>query len=463
MTRLSLSASLAALLVPALLALTALLGASGCAKADPPSAAPETKPVAGRASSATQRLLVGKEAFGSWKDDAPGVRRLIRPQDLPPPYDTPSVDNGPNVVARPEGAWPKAPEGFTVGLFATGLDNPRVITTAPNGDLFVAESGPGRIRLLRDADGDGKPELNTIYATGLKQPFGIAFYPNGARPKYVYIANTDAVVRFPYANGDTKAPGDPQVIVPDLPGGGRLRGGGHWTRDIVFSKDNKKMWVSVGSRTNVDVESNQRASIHEYNPDGTGYRIYAWGVRNAVGLAVHPQTGALWCSTNERDGLGDDLVPDYISRVVENGFYGWPWFYIGPNEDPRHKGERPDLKGKITVPDVLIQPHSASLDLAFYTGNRFPKEYRNNAFASEHGSWNRGRRTGYKVIRVPNNKGVPPGEYVDFVTGFVTEDGVVWGRPVGVTMAKDGSLMITDDGSNSVWRVSYTGKSPAKP
>jgi glucose/arabinose dehydrogenase len=440
----------------------ALAGSSGCVHAArQTSPAPRPVKTVAQTEEKPGKLLVGKEAYGSWLDDAPGVRRLLRPQDMPPPFATPSVDNGPHLEPRPEGAWPIAPKGFKVEQFVTGLTNPRVIVAAPNGDLFVAESEANRVRLLRDADRNGKPEVNTVFVNGLRRPFGIAFYPTGSNPQFIYIANTDSVVRIPYRNGDTKAQTEPQTVVPDLPGGGRLRGGGHWTRDLVFSKDNRRMYVSVGSRTNnADEEGDRRAAIHEYNPDGTGFRFYAKGVRNAVGLAIHPETGDLWCSTNERDGLGDDLPPEYVSRVKDGGFYGWPWYYIGSNWDPAHKGEHPELKDTVLVPDVLIQPHSASLDLVFYTGGQFPAEYRNDIFVAEHGSWNRGRRTGYKVLRVPVKNGKATGEYEDFVTGFVTRDGTVWGRPVGVATGKDGSLFITDDGSNSVWRVIYPEKPP---
>jgi len=414
---------------------------------------------AGKAAPSAPVVLTGKDALGDWTTDAPGVRRKITTADMPPPFATPSVDNGPQMVSQPAGAMPKVPAGFVVEKFATGLNNPREIVTAPNGDLFIAESGPGDVRLLRDADGDGKPEVNTVFATGLRKPFGITFYPNGANPQYVYIANTDSVVRFPYKNGDTKASGPEEMIVSDLPGGGRLRGGGHWTRDVRFSRDGGKMFVSVGSISNVyerpDLPEARRADILEFTPDGKNEKIHASGIRNAVGLAIHPQTGDLWCSVNERDGLGDHLVPDYITRVKESGFYGWPWYYIGPNQDPRHSGAHPELKDKVIVPDVLVQSHMASLCMTFYTGSQFPPEYRNDGFAAQHGSWNRARRTGYKVIRVPLKNGVPSGEYEDFMTGFVTPEGHVWGRLVGVTTAKDGSLMVTDDGSGTVWRVAY--------
>jgi glucose/arabinose dehydrogenase len=398
--------------------------------------------------------------FTDYRGEKPGVVHKITPQDLPKPYATKSVDNGAKLVPRPEGAWPQAPPGFKVEQFAVGLQNPRLIRTAPNGDLFVAESGPGRIRVLRGINGKGQADTMEIFATGLTQPFGIAFYPLGPEPKYVYVANTDSVVRFPYQNGDLKARGPQETVVASLPGGGRLRGGGHWTRDVAFSLDGKKMFVSVGSHSNVDDSDNNEAEFHradilETTPEGGDVQVYAWGIRNPVGIAVNPQTGELWTSVNERDALGDNLPPDYITHVQQGGFYGWPWYYTGGNQDPRHQGKHPELKDKVIVPDVLLQPHNASLELTFYDGNQFPAAYKGDIFAGEHGSWNKEVRTGYEVIRVPLKGGHATGEYEDFMTGFVTPDGNVWGRPVGVAVAKDGSLIVTDDGSNSIWRVSY--------
>jgi glucose/arabinose dehydrogenase len=414
------------------------------------------------ASAGQGRVLKGQGAFGDWTTDAPGVRRLIRASDLPQPYATRSVDAGTRAVPRPEAAWPKAPAGFKVEEFAAGLENPRLIRTAPNGDLFVAESQPGRVRVLRAAAGAGKAETVEVFAEGLRRPFGIAFYPPGNNPTHVYVANTDSVVRFPYRAGDLKARAPAEVVVANLPGGGQLRGGGHWTRDVAFSLDGRRMFVSVGSLTNVwenpSANEERRATILEFKPDGTGERLFASGIRNAVGIAVHPRTGELWASVNERDGLGDDLVPDYITRVRDGGFYGWPWFYLGANQDPRHPGARPELRSKVIAPDVLLQSHSASLEMVFYTGRQFPRGYEGDAFAALHGSWNRAKRTGYKVVRVPLRNGVPTGEYEDFLTGFVTEGGEVWGRPVGVAVARDGALFVSDDGSNAVWRVSYAGR-----
>jgi glucose/arabinose dehydrogenase len=409
----------------------------------------------------SSRTLTGADALGDWTTDAPGVRRKVTIADMAKPFETPSANNFPRVIPRPQGAWPKAPEGFEVTEYANKLTEPRVIVRAPNGDLFLAESRGNRIRVLRDADGDGKPEVNQVFATGLSRPFGIAFYPVGPDPKYVYVGNTDSVVRFPYQNGDTKVSGEKETIVRDIPSGNeRVGGGGHWTRDLEFSADGKTLYVSVGSRSDVgdDARENRRARILAFDPDGKNERVFAHGIRNPVGLATHPQTKQLWTSVNERDGLGDHLPPDYITHVEEGGFYGWPWFYIGPNQDPRYKGKHPELKDKVIVPDVLLQSHMASIDMTFYDGSQFPKEYLYDAFAAEHGSWNRARRTGYKVIRVPMRDGKATGEFEDFLVGFVTKEGNVWGRPAGVAVAKDGALMVTDDASGTVWRVAYTGK-----
>ncbi|MGC1871384.1 MAG: PQQ-dependent sugar dehydrogenase [Acidobacteriaceae bacterium] len=408
---------------------------------------------------ATLQAPPPKPPFTDFRYEKPGTIRKITVKDLPPPYATHSAGNGPTIVPRPEGVWPQAPKDFKVGLYATGLDNPRLIRTAPNGDFFVAETDKGQIMIFRGITADGKPRTTSIFASGLNEPFGIAFYPPGPNPKWLYIGNTNAVVRFPYKNGDLAATGPAQHIA-NLPANGR----GHTTRDIRFSPDGKTMFVSVGSGSNVNdpdtrPEEKDRADILAFNPDGTHMRIYAYGIRNPVGLAIDPKTGELWCSVNERDALGDNLVPDYITHVQKGGFYGWPWWYIGGHQDPRLAGKHPELKDKAIVPDVLLQPHNASLEMTFYEGKQFPKEYDGDIFAAEHGSWNRAIRAGYEVIRVPlHQTGHATGEYEDFLTGFVLPDGNAWGRPVGVTVAHDGSLLVTDDGSNSIWRITYTGK-----
>lgn len=409
------------------------------------------------------KTITGQAAFTDYSQEHPGVRRMITVADLPAPNPAEAVDNGASMVPRPEDAWPQAPKGFKVELYAQDFKEPRLILTAPNGDIFLADSAAGEVKVLRGVTADGKVETTETFASGLDHPFGIAFYPNGANPQWVYVANTTSVVRFPYKEGDLKATAAPETIVPVLPGYAQLRGGGHWTRDVVFSKDGKRMFISVGSGSNVDDPDTHpkefhRANVLEYTPEGKFVKIYASGIRNCVGEAINPTTGQLWCSTNERDSLGNNLVPDYITHVEEDGFYGWPWFYIGGHQDPRLMGTHPELKSKVIVPDVLLQPHFASLEMNFYTGKQFPAAYDGDAFAAEHGSWNRAKRSGYEVIRIPMKNGHATGEYEDFLTGFVTPEGKVWGRPVGVTVAKDGSLFVSDDGTKSIWHVIYTGK-----
>jgi hypothetical protein len=417
-----------------------------------------------------------------WQREAPGISHHFTVADLPPPFATRSAGNGPQVVPQPDGAMPSVLPGFTVKKFAEGLHNPRLLRTAPNGDIFIAETARGRIQVLRTADGADAPTVNQVFAEGLDRPFGISFYPPGKHPKWIYVGNNNSVVRFPYHNGDLQASGPPEVIIPKLAD----TTGGHTTRDVVFSRDGKRMFVSVGSGSNIAEEMEKktpeeikaweaehglgatwgpewnRADILVTDPLGhEPLHPYATGIRNGVGMAINPETGDLWVSTNERDALGDNLVPDYVTRVKEGGFYGWPWYYMGNFEDPRHAGERPDLAGKAIVPDVLEQSHSASLEMTFYTATggvaAFPADYQGDAFAALHGSWNRTTRTGYKIIRIRVDHGVPTGEYDDFMTGFVVDDFSVWGRPVGVTVAHDGALLVTDDGGSVVWRVAYTG------
>ncbi len=409
-----------------------------------------------------RQVLTGQNAFTDYTKESPGTFRKLTVTDLPAPYATKGVDAGSDMIPRPNDAWPKVPAGFKVSMYTTGIDRPRLIRTAPNGDLFVALSESSKIMVFHGINADGKPEKTETYTTDVTMPFGIRFYPAGPNPKWIYIGNTDSVVRFPYKNGDMKASGKPEKLA-DLPGGGRLRGGGHWTRDIVFSKDGSKMLVSVGSHSNVDDVDNNPAEFHradvlEFTPEGKFLKVYASGIRNCVGEAVNPVTGQLWCSTNERDMLGDNLVPDYITHVQEGGFYGWPWYYMGSNQDPRHAGKHPELKGKILVPDVLLQPHFASLEMTFYEGSDFPSEYKGDIFAAEHGSWNKAVRAGYELIRVPVKDGKAEGDYEDFMTGFITPEGKVWGRPVGVTMANDGTLFVTDDGSGSIWHIARDSK-----
>jgi glucose/arabinose dehydrogenase len=411
------------------------------------------------------------QRYGDWQQDAPGVVHRITPADLPAPYASRFASNGPHVVPRPQGAMPAVPAGFTAQIFASGLNTPRTIRAAPNGDIFVAETGAERVRVFRPGPDPSRAPQSSVFASGLTLPYGIAFYPPGPDPKYLYLAETNRLLRYPYHTGDLSAAGSAETVLADLPDGG------HWTRDVVVAPDGRHLFVSVGSLSNVadglgplsptalaswETQQGQgaawgseagRADVLVLEPDGTGRRIYATGLRNCSGEAISP-SGTLWCATNERDGLGDDLPPDYVTSVREGGFYGWPWFYIGDHQDPRHPEQRPDLRDKVTIPDVLLQPHSAPLGITFYTGSMFPADYRGDAFVALHGSWNRALRTGYKVVRIRFADGRPTGSYEDFLTGFVTREGNVWGRPVGVGVAKDGALLVSEDANGTIWRIS---------
>jgi glucose/arabinose dehydrogenase len=400
-------------------------------------------------------VMTGSKAFTNTASLSPGLARKITAQDLPQPM-LPAGRGGGfgRGATRPESAIPKAPAGFKVDIYVgSGLTVPRQMRRAPNGDIFVADTGGGAVRIFRGITADGKAGESSLYAS-LPAAFGINFYPPGPNPQWVYVSNTSTLVRYAYKNGDLKATGEPEKLITDIPAGG-----GHSTRDIVFSKDGKSLFLAVGSASNNsdnDAEFH-RANILEYTPEGKFVGIYASGIRNPVGLAINPETGELWTSINERDNLGDNLVPDYVTHVQRGGFYGWPWFYIGGNQDPAHPGKHPELKDKVIVPDVLIQAHSASLGMTFYDGKMFPPEYTGDAFAAEHGSWNHSQGSGREVIRIPIEKGRATGVYQDFLTGFTT-DGTAWGRPVGVVVAADGSLLVSDDGARVIWRVSYTGK-----
>ena len=365
---------------------------------------------------------------------------------LAEPFATPSVRNAAGVIPKPDRAQLQAPSGFSISVYAEDLQQPRMMLLAPNGDLFVAQSRPGSVVVLRDTNNDGKPDTRSIYAQGLQGVFGMAFHDG-----YLYLGRTDSIVRYKYQPGDTQAKGMPEKLL-DLPTGG------HSTRNLIFSRDGKKMYVAVGSQSNKSAgEDPQRAAINEYNPDGTGHRVFASGLRNPVGLALQPGTDVLWTAVNERDTLGDDLVPDYTTSVKDGGFYGWPYSYIGSHPDPEHVGKMPDLVKRAIVPDVLIPAHSASLGIAFYTGTQFPQRYRNGLFIGLHGSWNRSKLAGYRVAFVPFQNG-KPGPIEDFVTGWIVDGGnpgTTWGRPVGVLVDRDGSLLVADDVGNKIWRVSY--------
>jgi glucose/arabinose dehydrogenase len=418
------------------------------------------------ATASADSVRTGAAAFGDWHGDAPGVARHITPDALPAPFASRSAARSPSVIVRPAGAAPRVPPGFEAALFASGLDQPRTLRTAPNGDIFVAESGAGQIRVLHTADGGAKPVSTTIFAADLNMPFGIEFWPPGPSPRFVYIGETNRVVRYPYQSGDKQARGPAQVVVRNLPEGG------HWTRDVVFSADGARMFVAVGSAGNLDRDltgpppaglplgaawgdNENRADVLAFMPDGGVPQVFATGLRNCSAEAIQPAGGALWCVVNERDGLGDNLPPDYATRVEAGAFYGWPWFYIGGHPEPRMGGARIDLASHVTEPDVLIQPHSAPLGIAFYDGTQFPAAYRGDAFVALHGSWNRSQRTGYKVIRLRFQDGHPTGVYEDFMIGFVASDQAVWGRPVGLTVMHDGSLLVSEDANGTIWRITW--------
>lgn len=374
-------------------------------------------------------------------------------QELPKPFQTPSVNNPAKVIGWPEGHTPTALEGFSVRAFAK-LENPRWIYVLPNGDVLVAQSkteaktSPNQISILRDANKDGEPEVRETFLSGLNQPFGMVLVKDT-----LYLANTDAVLAFPYKPGQLHGEGK-GVKILDLPAGGYNN---HWTRNLVAGPKGAKLYVSVGSASNVAENGTNeeilRANILEINPDGIGLRVFASGLRNPVGMAWEPVTGELWTAVNERDELGDDLVPDYLTSVRDGGFYGWPYAYFGNHEDPRRKGERPDLVEKAIVPDVPLGAHTASLGLAFYRGDTFPEKYQGGAFIGQRGSWNRSKFAGYRVAFVPFNAGKPAGPAEDFLTGFLANDTEAYGRPVGVAVS-DGALLVADEPGNVVWRVS---------
>jgi glucose/arabinose dehydrogenase len=438
-------------------------------------AAPNIKPVA-KAAPAKPAAPAAKQE--QWAEDAPGKTHHIIFDQLPAPFAVPSASNSPKKDPRPDGTLPKVPAGFKVSIFATDPDRGRYMLVAPNGDILLSEPGKGQVKIMHPA-ADGETAEVTVFAEGLDRPYGLAFYPSAADPQYLYVANVNSVVRIPYKVGDLKASAAAETVVAQI---APKSGGSHTTRTIVFSKDAKQMFVSVGSATNIadtmdktppepvaswDAkhglgaawgDEENRADVLVFDPDGKNGKVFAAGLRNCVGLLVYPTTGDLMCSVNERDELGDNLPPDYFTRVKAGGYYGWPWYYIGDHEDPRLKDARPDLKGKATTPDVLIQPHSAPLGMAVYQApagakHALPAEYNGDVFLALHGSWNRATRTGSKVVRIHLKNGVPDGTYQDFMTGLVVSDTAVWGRPASVAVAQDGALLVDDDLSGTIWRI----------
>ncbi|HBB33935.1 MAG TPA: sorbosone dehydrogenase [Cyanobacteria bacterium UBA8803] len=382
--------------------------------------------------------------------------------DLPAPFATNSASKSPNVIAIPSNPTLRVPPGFQVNVFADGLDAPRWLALTPKGDVLVTETRQNRIRLLRDNNNDGVADEQKTFAdqtNGLNIPFGMAFSDG-----YFFLGNTDAVLRFPYSQSQEQLSGKGEKIADLTPGGYRQ----HWTRNVVVSPDSrgvspKRLYVSIGSRSNVDEEPLPRASVQVMNLDGSNPQTFAYGLRNPVGLDFHPTTGELYTTVNERDGIGDDLVPDYLTRLRQGEFYGWPYAYLAPElVDPRQtrngESKRPDLVAKTQTPDVLFQAHSAALGLQFYDGQTFPERYRHGAFVAFRGSWNRNQGTGYKVVFVPfDASGRPEGYYEDFLTGFLVDPSgpTTWGRPVGLLVLPDGSLLVTEEANNRIYRIQY--------
>ena len=412
-----------------------------------------------------------------WSDDQPGRIHAVRMADLPPPFASASAGNNPKTVPRPQGVLPSVPANFAVNLWATDPDRGRVMAKAPNGDIFISSTTKRLIKVFRSSTGATADKIS-VFADKLDRPFGFAFWPAGPNPQYLYVANVNSIIRFPYKNGDLVAGAPAEVVVPTL----TAETGSHSSRTLVFSRDGKTMYLSIGSASNVaegigatppeplkQWEAKHglgaawgaeldRAVVLAFDPDGKNKRTFATGLRNCVGMYLYPRTGDLLCSVNERDMLGDNLPPDYLTRVKGGAHYGWPWHYIGANEEPRLQGQRPDLKDKVTAPDLLLTAHSAPLGMIMYDSPAaakaaFPQEYLGDVFLALHGSWNRATRTGSKVVRVFMKDGVPTGKYQDFMTGFVVSDKEVWGRPSSVVVQDDGSLLVDDDVTGEIWRV----------
>ena len=413
-------------------------------------------------------VLRGADAFGGWQDDAPGTVRHLTAVDIAAAgREARSASNAPGTADQPVGALPSVPEGFSIEKVISDLPGPRTLAFAPNGDLFVADSWSDQVLVFRFG-ADGQVGESGVFAADLNQPYGLAFAPQ-ADPDWLYVGTTDGLVRLPY-DGGMRPNGVAETLFDDIPTGG------HWTRSIAFSADGATLYYAIGSQSNVGQgmgappgglaswrqdaakgaswgNEDGRALVLAMNPDGGNRRVFATGLRNCSGLAVQPRTDAVWCAVNERDALGNNIPFDYVTSVAEGGFYGWPWFYIGANPDPRHGGARDDLAGDVLVPDVLLQSHSAPLNLTFFTSDAWGDAYEGDAFVALHGSWNRNPRTGYKIVRLPMEDGVPTGAYEDFVTGFVIDDNSVWGRPVGVAVSPDGALYFSEDANGTIWRV----------
>lgn len=402
--------------------------------------------------------LAGAASFTNFALQQPQICRYMTAADLPPANTSASSTNYSTPVARAPGQMPIVPPGFKVTLYLQSLSNPRYLLAVPNGDLLLSEPASGAIRVLRGVDPNGYNVNQTFFTTGLNSPYGMAFYPSAVSPQFLYVANTSTLLRYPYTPGDTIASAAPTTLATDLPSSGN-----HTTRALAFTHEaTPRLLVSVGSASNVtntDTDPNEfrRADVLAYSVGGTFQKVFASGLRNPVGLAIDA-AGKVWTSVNERDGLGDNTPADYVTHVQEDGFYGWPWYYNGPNPEPRLPNAHPELASQTIVGDTLLQAHFAPLQINFYTGSNFPTPYRGDLFVASHGSWNKAVRSGYELLRVRILNGIATGEYEDFLTGFVNPDGTVWGRPTGVVTGADGALYVADDLSNSIWRITYTGK-----
>ena len=397
-------------------------------------------------------IPLAQDGGTAWAGPAPGERFRVDAAELPAPYATRSAVNPPRRVDRPAGALPQAPAGFAVELFADGFDHARWLAVAADGTVFLAEPGLGQVTLLRDADGDGRAEVRVPFARGFDSPHGLAL-----RDGYLYVADLARVWRVPWRPGATDPPGRAEPVTP---AGSLGDPGGHWTRNLAFHPDGSRFYVAVGSRGNIAEEPAPRATVQEFGADGGGQRTFAAGLRNPVGIVFRPGTAELWVVVNERDGMGDGLVPDYLARIRDGDFFGWPYAYLGPHPQPGFAERRPDLVAKTVAPDLLFRSHSAPLGLVFYDADQFPADYRGDAFVALHGSWNAARPEGYMVARVPFAEGRPRGHYEAFLTGFRTDDSAegrarVWGRPAGLAVAADGSLLVADDVADAIWRVRW--------
>jgi glucose/arabinose dehydrogenase len=403
------------------------------------------------------RSLTGADTFTDYTQEQPGICRTLHASDLPAAFVTGSATNYSTQVPRKTGQLPIVPPGFKVTLYASGFSNARYLLAAANGDIFLAQQNSSPIVVLRGVNASGAAVSQTTYTSGLDSPYGMAFYPSAAAPQYLYIANTTTLLRFPYALGDTTASAAPTTLATDLPGGGN-----HVTRSLVFTNEaTPRLLIGVGSANNyinTDTDSSEyhRADVLAYSVSGVFQSIFASGTRNPVGLALDSY-GKVWISVNERDGLGDNVPADYVTHVSENAFFGWPWYYNGPNAEPRLPNNHPELAAQTVIGDTLLQSHFAPLQIAFYTGQQFPTPYRGDLFVASHGSWNKAVRGGYELLRVRMVNGVATGTYEDFMTGFVNPDGTVWGRPAGVCVGADGAIYVADDTSDTIWRITYVG------